>query len=340
MRAATLRSFLAVHTWVGLIAGLGLFIGFYAGAVIVFADELGHWTQVVERDQPRASLEQAQPLIDAVLARHPEAAHGFSLRLPDDHDPRLWLYWYETNRDGGRNRAHRFELEADGSLVDSPGGRPGFVGFIDVLHYTAGLPKLAGTYLFGVFCILYGLALVSGIVIYAPAFLKDLFALRVGKNLKQLWRDAHNVIGVLSLPFHVIFAWSGAVLTIGMVMLAPFQFLVFENKLLDIVNADLLPAPHEEVAGPSATPLPVTELLKRVHAALPELAIETLSYEDANEAHAQLTALGQLRQGRMTSTGTVVLDAIDGEVLRVLEPETFSPGRAFLQGLTRLHYGR
>ena len=34
--------------------------------------------------------------------------------------------------------------------------------------------------------------------------------LRPGRNLKRFWQDAHNVIGVLSLPMHVMFAVTGA----------------------------------------------------------------------------------------------------------------------------------
>jgi hypothetical protein len=44
-------------------------------------------------------------------------------------------------------------------------------------------------------CVLYGLALAS-VIIYAPTFFKDLFALRIGKNIKRMWQDAHNAIGI------------------------------------------------------------------------------------------------------------------------------------------------
>src|SRR5690606_34911287 len=106
---------------------------------------------------------------------------------------------------------HRYVADPEDGSVEVP-YRSGVVDFVYDLHFTAGLPRKSGTWLFGLVCVLYGLALVSGVVLYAPAFLKDLFALRVGRNLKRMWQDAHNVIGVLSLPFHVIFAWSGAIL--------------------------------------------------------------------------------------------------------------------------------
>src|SRR3546814_21003212 len=62
-------------------------------------------------------------------------------------------------------------------------------------------------------------SLLSGVVIHLPKLLQNLFALRPGRNLKQFWQDAHNVIGVLSLPMHVMFAITGALLCLLFVLM-------------------------------------------------------------------------------------------------------------------------
>lgn len=335
MKAATLRTFLSVHTWVGLIAGMALFIAFYAGAITVFVHELGGWEKPHEAAPSEAvALQRSQTLVERVLAQHPEAAHTFFLTLPGEHGPQPQLYWYEEKT----GQQHRFTLDDDGGLQQRP-ARSGFVEFIYDLHFTAGLPRTAGMYLFGVFCILYGLALVSGVVLYAPVFLKDLFALRIGHNLKRLWQDAHNVVGMLSLPFHIIFAWSGAVLTIGFLLLAPFQFLVFENKLLEILEGDFDVAPHVEPAGVSKPMLPVAELLRSTQLALPGIEVESLSYHDAGDANAQVTAYGELAQRQLNGIAGVALNAASGEVIKALPPKDYPPGMTFLRGLQHLHYG-
>ena len=334
MKAATLRTYLSVHTWVGLVAGMGLFIAFYAGSIIVFVHELQGWERPVETAPARdVGLAQAQTLVDRVLAKHPEADHAFFVTLPGEHGPRPLLYWYDEKT----AEQHRFTLEGE-DLRQAP-ARAGFVEFIYDLHFTAGLPRTAGMYLFGVFCILYGLALVSGVVIYAPGFLKDLFALRLGRNIKRMWQDAHNVIGMLSPPFHVIFAWSGAVLTIGFIMLAPFQFLVYENKLLGILETDFDVAPHVEPAGVAQPMLPMAELVRRAELALPGLAVESLNYHEVGDANAQVTLYGELPQRRLNSMGGVALNAASGELIKALPPKDYPPGMAFLRGLQHLHYG-
>jgi len=213
MKSSTLRTFIAVHTWVGLVAGFCLFIAFYAGAVTLFHEELHAW----ETPLPQAAAPQRDPqlLIDAVLQANPKAKENFYVRMPSQFEPEMVLEFDERH----------FRLDAGGKLEEFR-ERSQLVDFVYRLHYTAGLPRSWGIYVLGVVCILYGLALASGVIIYAPTFFKDLFALRIGKNIKRMWQDAHNAIGMLSLPFHVMYAWSGAVLALGIILLAPFQYLV------------------------------------------------------------------------------------------------------------------
>ena len=151
MKAETLRKFLSVHTWVGLVAGLGLFIAFYAGALTVFVHELQDWERAGKGPavEAQAAPGDAQSLLDAVLAKHPDAAHGAYLVLPGHHGPRPVLYWFEE----ATGERHRFALDESGAMQT----RPSLGGFVDLvydLHFTAGLPRTFGTYLFGVFCIL------------------------------------------------------------------------------------------------------------------------------------------------------------------------------------------
>ena len=335
MKAATLRIFLSVHTWVGLVSGMALFIAFYAGAISVFVHELQDWERPAEIMPSRDDgIRQGQALLEAGLREHPGMAHGFTLTLPGEHGSRPSLYWYDETTGTSRS----FVPRTSTGIEELPAGS-NFTAFIYDLHFTAGLPRQFGMYLFGVVCVLYGLALVSGVVLYAPVFLKDLFALRLGKNTKRLWQDAHNVVGVLSLPFHIIFAWSGAVLTIGFLMLAPFQFLVFENRLMEVLEQDFEIAPHVEPAGLAAPMLPVADLVRRAEIALPGMMVESLFYHDAGDANAQVTASGELPQRRLNLFGSVAMNAATGQVINAVGPKDYPPGMSMLRGLQALHYG-
>ena len=43
MRADVVRLYKTVHSWTGILAGLALFIAFYAGALTVFKEPLNRW---------------------------------------------------------------------------------------------------------------------------------------------------------------------------------------------------------------------------------------------------------------------------------------------------------
>ncbi|MRX07426.1 PepSY domain-containing protein [Pseudoduganella sp. FT25W] len=326
MKSSTLRTFIAVHTWVGLVAGFCLFIAFYAGAVTLFHEELHAW----ETPLPQAAAPQRDPqlLIDAVLQANPKAKENFYVRMPSQFEPEMVLEFDERH----------FRLDAGGKLEEFR-ERSQLVDFVYRLHYTAGLPRSWGIYVLGVVCILYGLALASGVIIYAPTFFKDLFALRIGKNIKRMWQDAHNAIGMLSLPFHVMYAWSGAVLALGIILLAPFQYLIFDGKLLQLVGPDITAAAPPRAAGVAAPLAPALQLLAEVRRAAPGIDIETLVYHRAGDANAQMQAYGHMHQQTVADMGAVVLNASSGKLQRVVMPENFSAGTRFLRSLQALHFG-
>lgn len=337
MKASTLRTYIAVHTWVGLVAGFALFIAFYAGAISVFNKELHTWETPSSARAPMESEAGAQALVDAVLRQHPQAMESFTLHLPSLNEPHLTLDWHRPSKDGAEGE-HQFRLGPGGALLDLK-PQSELSHFLYRLHYTAGLPASWGIYVLGVVCILYGLALASGVVAYAPLFLKDLFALRVGKNLKRMWQDAHNVIGILSLPFHIVFAWSGAVLALGVLLLAPFQFLVFDGKLLQLISPDISATAPVKAAGVAGPLLPADQLLARVRQAAPGMAVRQVHYQQAGDTNGHIVAYGDIGQRTLTSSAIVVLKAGDGAVVRALTPQQYSPGTTFLRGLESLHYG-
>lgn len=335
MKASTLRRFLSLHTWVGLLSGMALFIAFYAGAITVFHHEIADWNRSgAAATMPDDPLQRSQTLLDTLLAQHPQAAESTYLVLPGEHGPQPSAYWFES----ATGQSHRYLLKPHDGLTQDPFGR-GFIEFVYDLHFTAGLPKAFGTYLFGVVCLLYGLALVSGVVIYAPTLVKNLFALRLGKNIKRLWQDAHTAIGMLSLPFHVIFAWSGAVLTLGLVLLMPFQHLVYDGKLLSLVERDFYGAPQVVAANEPADLLPVRELLRRSKDVMPDMEVEGIWLTNAGDTHARATLYGTMQQRRLNQSGSLTLNASTGDVVDAVAPDTMTPGMTMLRGLQTLHFG-
>jgi uncharacterized iron-regulated membrane protein len=337
MKTSTLRRFLAVHTWVGIVAGFFLFMAFYCGAISVFRTELHRWERPAERVGAIEPLARADALLAAMRTQHPEA-DTFGFQPAGKEKTISVIHWQENSAEDGQQGAdHDLVLAADGSLAER--SEPSVLAdFIYRLHYSAGIPGPWGMYLFGLFSVLYGMALVSGVIVFLPVLAKDLFALRVGHNLKRLWQDAHNVIGTLSLPFHMLYAWTGAILGLGFLLLAPLQYLVYDGKLLPLLQPDFELAAEVRPSGVAAQTLPVSELLARAVRAAPGIEPTYLSFHHAGDRAGYVEVYGDWRGQSVMHNAGVVLSTADGAVQRVVVPDNASPGTVMLRGLYALHF--
>jgi len=252
MKASTLRTFQVVHTWTGLMAGFALFIAFYAGALTVFHDDIAAWQTPPWRSAPDAAV-PVGGLIDKLVAQHPDARADFGIVLPHAQGQAPYAFWVS---DGQSRFATAGEL-AHPRLEGNPND---LADFVYALHDSLGFP-VVGLYFMGIVSVLYGLALVSGVILHLPQLVKDLFALRIGKNLKRLWQDAHNAIGVISLPFHIIFAVTGAVFCLFTVTMLALNVTAFNGKLFDAFAEATRTEPTVQAAGVAAKMLSYDELV-------------------------------------------------------------------------------
>ena len=67
---------------------------------------------------------------------------------------------------------------------------------------------LQGRWIVGVATLLMFVALLTGVVTHRRIF-KDFFTFRPAKGGQRAWLDAHNVSGVLALPFYLVITFSG-----------------------------------------------------------------------------------------------------------------------------------
>ena len=72
VRSDIVKMYKGIHTWVGIISGLFLFIAFYAGAITMFETPLQRWATPPTQLAPPPSLADTPKLIEKVLAAHPE----------------------------------------------------------------------------------------------------------------------------------------------------------------------------------------------------------------------------------------------------------------------------
>lgn len=334
MKPATIRTFTTVHTWTGLLAGFALFVAFYAGALTVFHDDIAAWQNPPWRSQADAVVPM-DVLIERLLSQHPEARDDFGIVLPRDRSHAAYAYW--EAKDGSR-----FATASQIGAPRSEASENELADFVYALHDSLGLP-VVGLYLMGIVSVLYGLALLTGILIHLPQLVKDFFAMRVGRNLKRLWQDAHNAIGVISLPFHVIFAVTGALFCLFGITLAALNTVAFDGKLFDAFAKATSTTPVVVANGTPARMLGTDDLIARARTEALKNGVTTFEPDYMHFVHyGDRNAVAEVRglsQHTLGSYGTVAMSAHDGRVLATYVGDRYSLNGISYASLFGLHFG-
>lgn len=210
VRSDILRIYQSLHIWTGIISGMVLFIGFYAGSLTMFKDAINQWMTPPSEALAPIATNQYDDLIAQAVAQYPEAAKGFTLNF--DHADKAPMEWFEQGSDRELNLAgvvRQASFDQDGQLVSQVAEPSVLADLVDMLHRTAGIfgevgHEELGVYVLGVASFLYFLAIVSGVIFLLPTLVKTLFSLRQNKTSSRFWLDAHNAVGILSLPFHIV----------------------------------------------------------------------------------------------------------------------------------------
>ncbi len=211
VRGDILRTYQSIHTWTGIITGLVLFIGFYAGSLSMFEEEISHWATPSSYHFSQLPVEKIDSLLLQAASDFAQVREGFTVNFNDNLSPLTW-----SEKGGGRGLqldhiVRQATLSEQGELITGINLSNELGDLIDTLHRTAGIAGKVGhedlgVLILGVAAILYFLALVSGIIFLLPTLTKSFFALRKNKGASRFWLDSHNLVGIISLPFHIIIA--------------------------------------------------------------------------------------------------------------------------------------
>jgi len=280
MRSDILRTYRDIHSWVGIISGLALFIAFYAGAITMFEAPLQRWASPPSPLVTPTPLENVPVLVDKLLAQHPEAARSYQIVLNTGPEQPTRLNWSNQllAEDSHAEPSIQYaDLMPDGTLVVMAQGPSPVAQLIDDLHRKVGLPVAHDIAypIMGAIAVLYSIALVSGVVLLIPTLVKDLFALRIGKNIKRMWLDFHNLLGFFSLPFHLVMALTSVVFAFHDPFYAALDRFVGQQQPSRLPSIALSEA--------QATPLSPVRIVERIAEQAPDVELTALNYRTTEQ---------------------------------------------------------
>lgn len=270
-----------LHTWFGLVIGFVLIVVFFFGALSVFDREIDRWALPDTRFDPQPMPSFDRVLLPALKKVEPNEA-DYAANMPLLHDPakgpmtpRLQLpadeYWaYTTHRDpvlrmgvgfgvphpkdpDGHNHIHGDATidPRSGAFVRADQLKIGSEWFYP-MHYSLNWQwKNLGIFIVGLAALVMMAALVSGVVIHRKIF-REFFTFRPEKHTQRSALDLHNLTGVVALPFHFFFAFTGLVIFAAFYFLPVSQFQLKDlHDRHEVMEAQETGLPHKAAGVPA-----------------------------------------------------------------------------------------
>jgi uncharacterized iron-regulated membrane protein len=353
-----------LHTWFGLVLGFVLMVVFFFGSLSVFDREIDRWALPDSRFAPqpmpsfdrvlKPAFERMQPAKDAVALLDGRVDGP----IPERFDTvRRWGA-YTTHRDPvvavfagyAVPRAKDpdetvFAIHAldprDGAVLPEGQLRIGSQFFYP-LHYSLNLNwKDLGTWIVGFSALMMLAALVSGVVMHRKIF-REFFTFRRDKSTQRSALDLHNLTGVVALPFHFFFAFTGLVIFAGIYFPVSHTQLHALHELSEKIEARETGLPHERagVGAPLASvDAMVAEAQRRWAAKGMAGDVGYIGVEHVGDANAYVSVY-RAGTDRVALTGEGIhFKASTGELLREDPPRTAVDSvNEFLTGLHLQHF--
>ncbi|MFS8616649.1 MAG: PepSY-associated TM helix domain-containing protein [Solitalea sp.] len=343
--------FFNTHTISGIIICALLYVIFFAGSFSFFKDEIAAWQH------------------EASYTRHQE---GFPYETFLDSMDREYglagrdivLYLYPNNLRAGvslspsKDSHNEKAAEAGYFTYDYITGEKksyeegyDLAEFLYRLHFLAQLSHLVpfqpgypfGYIVAGLVAFLFLFALITGLLVHWDKLVSNFFLFRPWSKAKTMWTDLHTVLGVLSYPYQFLLAFTGIILIVNTVFIAPFTKLLYQG------NADRV---YEELGFSASAvaefknqPLEhvpdISEYIRRTEERWPGAFIKLVSIRNYGDEGMRMAIQAEADyRNSFAATGVIEYDLQQGEIVREKSPNEGASYTDWLRALVyRLHFG-
>ncbi|MEL6591338.1 MAG: PepSY-associated TM helix domain-containing protein [Bacteroidota bacterium] len=327
------------HTVAGIVISFALFVIFYAGAYSIFRHQIEEWEHPDMRQPVVADFD-----IDAGLQKI-DNVYGLNyheitnIYPPHEGTPVFMVYGAYNDTDSTTARMGAYLSPQDGSIKDTKEPITTVGDTIYFLHYFRQIPTI-GLYISGLVALFFLFAIVTGILIHWRNLLTKFYAfLREGK-WKLIWTNAHTVLGVIGLPFQIVYAITGAFFGLLSLILLPTVFLLYDGdtqKVFNKVNPASALTVSEE--APDYEHLSINQLYANVQVQYPGYHIHRIAVQNYGKEDALATWNIDDERG-INASGTLVMRLKDGKILEdySILPNEKSYAYSVIDYISKLHF--
>lgn len=327
------------HSWTGITLGVFLFVVCFTGSLALFDHEIQTWEDPARRLVPTTEVTPVHPLFESWITSLPDGEITFvGLFYPSDAEPYYQgLVNFRATGDDEPLQFLRKQWDPQ-TGAELPARGDGLSTWLLDFHRDLMWPdflggRQIGRGLVGIAGVIMLLSILTGVLTHRK-ILKEAFTFRRKKSVRVKWKDAHNFIGIWSLPFSTVIAFTGAWLGIVALLLPITGLLVFKGDT-EAVAAVVIGEPNDR-SGVPAEMLSLDLVANRAHTDSGEFP-SFVSIENWGDSTAEYLVQYEPDTELMTYESERI-SGVTGERLALtglLEP---SASTRVLAAITPLHY--
>jgi len=330
------------HTVSGIVISFALFVCFYAGAVALFMDELYQWENPEARiesvDAAKVDYDRVYEAVKNGITDF-DSGSTFGMVPPNDKNPLIEFYGGTKDSDGKTERFHSainpltYELLSDGKEEKTHMART-----IYELHYFHQIP-VVGIYLSGLVAFFFLFAVFTGLLTHWKNIVNKFYGFTTKGKWKQIWTNGHISLGFITLPFQIIYAVTGALLGLSILLLAPSAYLMFDGDTSEVINAVRPGAgiKYDENAAIEDDGISFNEIYQKVETAYPDTEVTYLYTNNFGKEDGTIGVRIDDFQA-IGGDGIFIYNYKNGELLDATVPITRPYSKGTLAVLIKLHY--
>ncbi len=335
-----IKNLIDAHSWLGLVISILLFLIFLAGSISLFRNEINQWAELPHH--PIDLTAEDKPLLEIIeekLAVYPlNTEEHLTIVLPGERNPyyRMAIDLLPEKENEGPENVATLKIDPKtGATMDQPGSFE-LATFIYALHYNLKIPFI-GEYVVGVITLFFFFAILSGVFIHAKKIFANFFVYRRNRKRTKLL-DMHNVVGVVSLPFSLMYAISGLVFNLLIVYQIAFAVILYQGDqeaLREDAGFTVFSAPAQ--TGIALDMSPAVDLIKKTESRFGATPVLARFYNYGDES-AVLQMVGK-DKNYFHQNYQIFYRISTGEIIRQTGWENNSALENGLRVLATLHFG-
>ncbi|MEM6526094.1 MAG: PepSY-associated TM helix domain-containing protein [Bacteroidota bacterium] len=329
------------HTVAGIVISFALFVIFYAGAFSLFKHELAQWENQTLRQgyQEDFPIEKGLRKVDSLYAI--DRDQQLFIKLPTELNPLITISGtsQKTTADSTGNDFFQVHIGPSLEVIHKDDSQTTVGTTLYHLHYFRQL-GLAGQFISGLIGLFFLFAIISGVLIHWTKLLTRFYAFIKEGAWKTIWTNAHTVLGILGLPFQIMYAVTGAFF--GIVAIAFLPYLIFGD--FDLNEAEKEISIYKKIQldenASDYEHLDIGTLYQKVKEAYPSFTVKSVVMNHYGKEDAIANWYIEDYKG-VSSRGTIAMYMKDGIILD--EYTVFPYEKSYIQHVYNyshaLHFG-